>query len=323
MIDDVSMFDDDMPQPSHEPPLLDDLDRLAMSNEDVATLTRSEREKRVNQLHLESHALLDAAIARECTDKGKTVAGVVGLFSGGNDSTVLCHIMLDKLTHLGHANTTIGVEETREFVRATASQWGVPLLEYAPPRESDHYESLVLAHGFPGPGHHYKMFQRLKERGINEIRRQLVTYGHRQRVFFLAGRRRTESKRRASVPEFERIGSAVWVSPMVNWTKLDLNTYRLMAGDVPVNRVTDLIHMSGECLCGSFAHSGELDEISEWFPDVVEEIRRLEAAIADRPDIPEQRKAWGWGADAKDVKPSRSGLMCSSCDARYQQLEFA
>lgn len=320
---DVSMFEDDMAEVSAEPPLLDDLDRLAMSNEEVAALTRKERERRVVELYDESHDLLDAALEREAASKGKNVAGIVGLFSGGNDSTVLCHAMLDRLTHLGHANTTIGIEETRNFVRRIADEWNVPLLEYAPPRERDHYEALVLDRGFPGPAHHYKMFQRLKERGISEIRRTLVKHSRRDRVFFLAGRRRTESQRRASVPEFERIGSAVWVSPMINWTKLDLNTYRLMVGDVPVNRVTDLIHMSGECLCGSFAHAGELDEIGEWFPDVVEEIRRLEAAIADRPDIPDEQKRWGWGAYRGDVKPSKSGLMCSSCDARYQQLEMA
>lgn len=291
--------------------------RLTVADpEGVAALSRPERERRVSLLMEESNLILDYAIQLMITDEGKQVAGIVGLFSGGNDSTVLCHLMRDRLTHLAHANTTIGIEQTRQFVRDTAAAWGKPLLEFKPPRLSDHYSSLVLERGFPGPAQHFKMYQRLKERPLRQVRRSLVT-DRSQRVVFVAGRRRTESARRANVPAMEREGSVVFASPMVNWTKLDLNTYRLMH-QVPINEVTDLIHMSGECLCGAFAHAGELDEIAEWFPEVAAEIGRLEEAIAERQDIPEERRRWGWGA-YREVKASKVGALCSSCDARWQQ----
>lgn len=295
--------------------------RLAADPEGVAILTASQRERRVELLLEESNMIVDYAIENLVHKGNKTLSGIVGLFSGGNDSTTLCHSMLNRITHLAHANTTIGIEQTRQFVRDTAHAWGLPLLEFEPPRERDRYRALVLDQGFPGPGHHYKMFQRLKERALMEVRRALVQ-DRSQRVVFLAGRRRTESKRRTTIVEMERRGSIVWVSPMVNWTKLDLNTYRLMAGDVPANYVSDLIHMSGECLCGSFAHAGELEEIEMWFPDVVAEIRKMEEEIADRPDIPEQRKKWGWGASAKSKKASKVGMLCSSCDSRWHQEEI-
>lgn len=288
-----------------------DLSRLAIA--DVSGFSQADREHRVRQLMAESHALLDEALDLEA---GKSVAGIVGLFSGGNDSTVLCHLMLDRITHLAHANTTIGIEQTRQYVRDTARLWGKPLLEFKPPRQSDWYESLVLEQGFPGPGHHFKMYQRLKERGLREVRRTLVRHPRTERVFFLAGRRRTESQRRANVVEFERVGSVVWVSPLVNWTKLDLNTYRAMHPEVPVNMVSDLLHMSGECLCGSFAHPGELDEINMWFPDTVREIRRLESRIAERDNIPAQRKTWGWGSTSRARAKEKSGPLCSSCEDR-------
>ena len=291
--------------------------RLAADPDGVARLDRSQRERRVELLIDESQMILDYAINQHVDEAGKKLAGIVGLFSGGNDSTLLCHVMLPRITHLAHANTTIGVEQTRQYVRDTSAMWGKPLLEFKPARESDHYRALVLDQGFPGPGHHFKMYQRLKERSLRQVRKALVQ-DRSERVVFLAGRRRTESQRRANVPMMEREGSVVWVSPMVNWTKLDMNTYRLMKGDVPVNHVTDLLHMSGECLCGSFAHAGELDEIAMWFPDVAEEIRSLEAEIADRPDIPEKRKKWGWGAGA-NVKASKVGALCSSCDSRWVQ----
>ena len=293
---------------------MNDLFGTPVASIDVARMTRSQREARVLSLIDESRDILSDAIERHVWNDGRMVAGVVVLFSGGNDSTTLAHLFRKDATHAAHANTTIGIEQTRDFVRNTCEEWGLDLIERKPPRESDHYASLVLDQGFPGPGHHFKMYQRLKERALEQVRRELVTNPYRERVVFIAGRRRSESQRRADIPASERNRSTVWVSPLVNWTKLDLNTYRVMHDDVPVNEVSDLIHMSGECLCGSFAKENEREEISAWFPEVFDEISALERAIADRDDIPEHRKTWGWGATARDVKPSKVGALCSSCD---------
>lgn len=293
----------------------------------IARLTRPEREARVRDLIRESRDILSRAIDRHVLRDNREVCAIVALFSGGNDSTVLAHLFKDTATHAGHANTTIGIEKTRDFVRNVCEEWGLPLLERTSKSERDSYRALVLDQGFPGPGHHFKMFQRLKERAIEQMQRELVENPYRQRVIFLAGRRRSESQRRRGIPEAERNRSKVWVSPLVNWTKLDLTTYRTMqaaAGDpVPVNEVSDLIHMSGECLCGSFASPGEREEVSYWFPEVFEEIAALEAEIADRPDIKPHLKKWGWGADsdvlkASKTKASRVGALCSSCDDRFQ-----
>jgi 3'-phosphoadenosine 5'-phosphosulfate sulfotransferase (PAPS reductase)/FAD synthetase len=298
----------------------------ALVSADVAVLTRPEREARVTRLIAESYGILDRAIEEHVPMGKRTVAGIVVLFSGGNDSTVLAHLFKDVATHAAHANTTIGIEQTREFVRNTCEEWGLPLLERTSKSERDSYRNLVLDQGFPGPGHHFKMYQRLKERALEQVQRELVLDPYKQRVVFLAGRRRAESQRRANVVEAERNRSKVWVSPLVNWTKLDLNTYRLMQGDVPVNEVSDLIHMSGECLCGSFASAGERDEVSHWFPEVFEEIAALEAEIADRDDIPAHRRTWGWGADPAVIAATRTkaGALCSSCDERFQMtFDFA
>ena len=307
-------------------------DPLAMSNEDVARLTRSQRERRVGRLVVQSRQMLLDAVRQHVTDDGRKVAATVVLFSGGNDSTTLAHLFRREVDYAAHANTTIGIEETRDFVRNTCEEWGLPLIERKPPQESDHYRSLVLERGFskkgerlggfPGPAMHFKMFARLKERALEQIQRELVTNPRKERVVFVAGRRRDESARRNAIPAMERKGSRVYVSPLVNWTKADLNTYRLVAGDVPTNRVSDLIHMSGECLCGSFAHPGEREEVGYWFPEFLAEIEELERLLADRDDIPEHRKTWGWGADpakkALDGKASRTGILCSSCDDRSQ-----
>jgi 3'-phosphoadenosine 5'-phosphosulfate sulfotransferase (PAPS reductase)/FAD synthetase len=290
------------------------IELTTLDSEQVARLTKGQREERVLHLVHQSQAILTAAIEQHVQSDGRRLAATVLLFSGGNDSTVLAHMFRSVATHAAHANTTIGIEQTREFVRRTCQEWGLPLLERMPPREADRYPALVREQGFPGPGHHFKMYQRLKERALEQVRRELVGNPYRERIVFLAGRRRSESQRRQRVPASERRGSTVWVSPLVNWTKMDLTTYRLLMGDVPVNEVSDLVHMSGECCCGSFAKDGEREELAFWFPDLITQIEDLERELADRDDIPVHRRTWGWGARMREgVERSTVGPLCSSC----------
>lgn len=310
-----------------------DLTELAMAPEAVAGLTRPQREARVERLVAESHLILDAAEKYLVAADGRTLAGVVGMFSGGNDSTTVMHVFRRRLTHAGMANTKVGVEQTRQYVRDVCSAWSLPLVEKTAPREGDSYVAHVLEHGFPGRGKHPLIYQRIKQRAFRAIRAELVDPhggGHRARVILVMGRRRTESEKRHDVPELEREGATVYASPIVNWTKLDLNTYRLMAGDVPTNYVSEFIHMSGECLCGCYAQLQEREMIGQWFPEAFgspEEpgtIAWLEEQIRDRDDIKPWAKTWGWSADQalndqSRVKSARkakrpAGFMCETCD---------
>jgi 3'-phosphoadenosine 5'-phosphosulfate sulfotransferase (PAPS reductase)/FAD synthetase len=164
------------------------------------------------------------------------------------------------------------------------------------------------------------MYQRLKERQLEQVRREFVKNPRRERIMYIAGRRRSESKRRQNIPLHERRGSMVWASPLAMWTKLDMNTYRLMHRDsdaVPLNEVSELLHMSGECLCGSFAKENELDEIAVWFPEVAEEIRQLEREVqaAGHPE-PFCR----WGNRAPGEPPDKTGMLCTSCDLNQGSL---
>ncbi|MDP9611527.1 phosphoadenosine phosphosulfate reductase family protein [Streptomyces demainii] len=300
----------------------------------VSGRSRKADEERIAALTTQAHAILDQAIEREVLADNRTVAGVVILFSGGNDSTTLAHLFKDRATHAAHANTGIGIEQTRQYVRDTCAAWGLPLIEKYPEPGAT-YRDLVLGQckartgpnagtvlwpgGFPGPAAHWMMYQRLKERALEKVRADLVTNPYRERVIFLAGRRAEESGRRkhlAVTGPVERRGSTVWVSPLVGWTKLDLNAYRRVHPDVPRNEVSDVLHMSGECLCGAFAHAGELDEIAEWYPETAAEIRALEAEVLAAGVAAPERCRWGWGAGKE--RPSRVGPLCSSCDSRFQ-----
>lgn len=271
----------------------------------IAALSPDERQERVKYLVKQSQQIYADTLALAGP---KTIKGSVLLFSGGNDSTVLGHLFKDTATHAMHANTGIGIEETRQFVRDTCKAWDLPLLEKHPPA-GDTYRELVLDQGFPGPGHHYKMYQRLKERCMDQVRRDLVKNGRRECVVFIAGRRRAESARRKDIPLSERKKTILWASPLAMWTKLDLATYRTMHDDVPENRVSGLINMSGECLCGAFAHRGELDELGHHFPKIRAEIEALEQEVR-AAGHQEPFCTWGHGKG----KPSgKTGPMCTAC----------
>lgn len=269
----------------------------------VAALSDHDRALRVRNLTRQAHDILDDALAQHLGTR--RLAAVVLLYSGGNDSTTLGHIMRHRATHAIHANTGIGIEETRQFVRDTCAAWGLPLIEKHPPTP---YRDLVIERGFPGPAMHWKMYTRLKERCLEQARNDLIGNPRRERIVFLAGRRRAESERRAHIPIHERRKSIVWVSPIAMWTKLDLGTYATLH-DVPRNPVSGVLHMSGECLCGAFAHPGELDEIGYWYPHVRAHIEALEADVR-AAGHPEPFCRWGHGQGAPSEKV---GALCSSC----------
>jgi 3'-phosphoadenosine 5'-phosphosulfate sulfotransferase (PAPS reductase)/FAD synthetase len=274
----------------------------------VADLTFAERMERLGHLMDSAQKVVDEALAVHLDDK--RLAATCTLYSGGSDSTVLLHLMRDRSDYAIHANTGIGVEQTREFVRDTCRLYGVDLIEKHAP---DSYRDLVLKNGFPGPPMHARMYQRLKERPLMQAKRQLVKDGRTERVLFLAGRRRAESARRRQVPAHERRGAIIWASPLVNWTVLDLSMYK-REFEVPSSDASQHMHMSGECLCGAFAKPGELDEIAFWFPQVAASIRALESeAVAS--GIPEPFCRWGHGQG----KPKAAGPMCDSCELRFDE----
>lgn len=282
----------------------------------IAALSTQDRQRRVTALIAQARDITHQAIVAH--SGGKEIGAVCILWSGGKDSTTLAHLVRDQATHVIHANTGIGIEETRQFVRDQAAAWGLALVERHPPAGCS-YRELVLDQGFPGPSQHYKMYQRLKERTLDAVRRDIIGNVYRRRLIYFAGRRRQESVRRAEIPLHERDGSAIWISPLANWTALDINTYHTMFPDIPRNLVTDLLHMSGECLCGAFAKKGELDMIREWYPDTADDIDRLEHDVR-AAGHPEPVCRWGWGAyrTPRDRGPrslQKAGRLCSSCTA--------
>lgn len=234
---------------------------------------------------------------------------VFGLFSGGHDSLCACHIASQHPAFSGcvHINTGIGIEETREFVRDTCRQFDWPLKEYHPPMT---YEELVIERGFPGPAMHWKMYQRLKERCLRQLRREHGT--PRQKIAFISGRRRQESDRRMANcnDAIEMDGRTIWINPIIEWNANDKHRY-IAEHSLPKNPVVEKLCMSGECLCGAFAKPGELDEIRFWYPRAAAEIDR----IAEKVKAAGMHHVWGTRPPKDDPGQELMPFLplCTSC----------
>lgn len=96
-------------------------------------------------------------------------------------------------------------------------------------------------------------------------------------------------------------------------------TYRRVYGDVPLNDVSANIHMSGECLCGAYAHSGELEEIEEWYPAFVAYIRDLEHRVQEAGVGDEAHRTWGWDKNKPREHHKAAGL-CGTCRSRSEAM---
>lgn len=234
------------------------------------------------------------------------------LFSGGHDSLVSTHYAMshDEADEVVHVNTGIGIEQTREFVRETCERQGWPLVELHPPIS---YDEIVHAEGFPGPAAHRFMYVRLKEKPLRELIRSRRVRGG-QRATLVTGARTSESSRRMGhVKPMVRDEKNPWdwFAPIHDWSKPDCNDYIERHDGLRRNEVTDLLHMSGECLCGSFARPGELDEIATWFPETASRIHKLEVAVRDSG-----HPACRWGIRPPNVHRSQMQLpMCIDCEA--------
>jgi 3'-phosphoadenosine 5'-phosphosulfate sulfotransferase (PAPS reductase)/FAD synthetase len=242
-------------------------------------------------------------IMREAIEEHNPVAIFAG-FSGGNDSIVVTHFACEEFGAVAiHANTMIGVEKSREHARKTAAKYGWQFLEKqsiakGPPKKrkdgsvfdpailptgkwqdgNTAYEEFVFNFGMPGPGQHPRMYQILKERIFEAFRREAKSSGSRKdKVMFVSGVRHDESAIRAGYKEtVKKVGSSIWVQPFYWQTKLDFELYRQEFG-LPRNPVTDVIGISGECLCGTMGTRSELDLIEKVEPQARHYIEKLES----------------------------------------------
>lgn len=220
---------------------------------------------------------IDSKIKRSVETLGEAIeqekaTKIFALFSGGDDSLASLRIAMEhpRFHAAVHCNTGVGIEATREYVRQTCKDLGCPLIEYCAKDnvkadgspDPQVYEEMVLSYGFPGPTKfgHGKMYNRLKERGLNRLLRE-HTDG-KERIILASGCRSEESTRRmGTTKRINRDGRRVWVNHIHDYSKQGTYDVRKRFS-LPRNPVSKLICKSGECLCGGFGNEGELEELT-------------------------------------------------------------
>lgn len=253
------------------------------------------------------------------------------LFSGGHDSLCSTALAAKQPLFRGvvHLNTGIGIEQTREFVRETCRSQGWPLTELHAPE--GRYEEMVLTRGgFPyGEQSHNSMLFYLKQQPLSRWVREVIRRedeaekgkGRKGKVGLVTGIRKQESVRRMgagiSIP-IRRDGRKTWISPILDWSGIDCG--RFMSDEsLARNPVVDLLHRSGECLCGALARPEEIHDIARWFPDTARRINDLEHECERRGIV---ASVWA-GRDARKLAVGQMQMfskaelapLCTSCEA--------
>jgi phosphoadenosine phosphosulfate reductase len=195
---------------------------------------------------------------------------------------------------------------------------------YGVRRDNDDYEKLVRKMGFPGPSMHWIMYLALKHKPIKNF----VEYFHDEddEVAFVSGVRQKESDRRAENMSddglSENWGECTVVSPIAEWSESDVTTYR-QDRNLPSNPVSDILGMSGECLCGAFGSRDEFEELKKWgFSDTAKQIEQLEMELfngqVSKGYVAEEYALWGHG-NTQQINEYRGEetpqmLLCADCD---------
>lgn len=252
--------------------------------------------------------------------KEENPSHVFALFSGGHDSLCATHVAstLPHFTGVAHIDTGTGIPATTEFVRRVCRTRGWPLLELRPDGKT--YEQLVMEKGFPyGLKSHNTMYYWLKQRQVRRLVRE-HKQNRKDRIGLVTGVRVNESVRRMgrgiSVP-VRREGAQLWLNPILEWDEHDKNAY-MEQHELPRNMVVDLLHRSGECLCGALARREEMRDLIDWYPEIAAGIQDLERR-AEAAGHRECRWASKMRSDA-DVERVLADPMplCATCEARYE-----
>lgn len=266
------------------------------------------------------------SIFDEAYDKYKP-SHVFIMFSGGKDSVVAAHLFKDdpRINAAVHLDTGIKVPEVETHAQAVCDHFGLKLLIY---RASDNqrpegnpepmdYDNMVIKHGFPGPSQHVIMYRYLKERSIRRLAKDHKVK-FRDNIMLISGVRKAESKNRmAYAQEVQKVKSQVWVAPLLNWEDEDMKLYRVNY-DLPISPVSKKLGMSGECLCGAYAHKGELERLRYHYPDVAKRLDDL------------KKKAgcpWHWdehppkGLSREERYKVDFMPLCTGCISRSNQIK--
>lgn len=218
------------------------------------------------------------------------------LCSGGKDSMSIGHWVLDNYPEqfkgFMHIKTNIGIKQTTDWLVEYCEKMGWPL-EVVEPNPPDAFDQFVLKFGFPGPGAHSMIMGRLKYSTMRRFAFENST--RKDNHALISGIRAFESNRRAARYKgaIQRDGRLWFAAPF--FKKSDEWVYKyLLTHGLKRTPVHDILGMSGECECGSFAGYGERERIKLLDPGLMEHIEYLEDQV-QLHGTPMAKKFPKWG----------------------------
>jgi len=253
---------------------------------------------------------------------------IVIMFSGGHDSLAAYHVaraLNVPVTHFMHGVTGTGIRQTTAYARRMGEQSGLTYLEA---NAGDAYEQYVLRKGFFGIGNlaHEYAYHILKHKHFRAMISQKIRHRkHGRNVLLINGARKQESPKRKqtiAVP-IRAAGPNIWVNIINDWSAVERNDF---LSEYERNPVCDILHRSGECLCGctQWPYQETRREVSDWFPEWGRWLDDLEKRVR------QCGFEWNWGEDIpqhlKDKKKLQKQVadgqlwlpMCQDCVAQSE-----
>lgn len=218
------------------------------------------------------------------------------LCSGGKDSISIVNWIAEnypeKFKGVMHIKTNIGVKKTTDWLIEYCEEmgWDLTVREPNPPNV---YDELVLKYGFPGAGAHTIVMRKLKY-----ITMRTFAFENEDRKYnhaLVSGIRAFESSRRMQNYKgaIQRDGHLWFVAPFFKKTDEWVYSYLLKNG-LKRTPIHDILGMSGECECGSFASYGERERLKLLDPALMEHIEYLEDQIQlHGTDLAKKHPHWG------------------------------
>lgn len=240
---------------------------------------------------------------------------IVMMFSGGDDSLTAYHVAKTlgiPITHFMHGVTNTGITETTDFARQVGEQSG---LKYLEANAGNAFADYVLRKGFFGIGEiaHENAYHILKnQRFVSTLSQHIRNKKRNRNILLLTGARKQESNRRKlmTMNPVRPDGPNIWVSMINDWTKLECLEF--LDGHKR-NPVTEILHRSGECLCGTMQSLETRREVSYWFPYWGKWLDDLEQ------DACKRGFCWKWG---EDLPPKIKAKKAREKAIRNGQLEW-
>lgn len=232
-------------------------------------------------------------------------AEMIGLFSGGKDSLVVCHKLWKegKLKEVLYCRTGVGLNE--EYVKSMCKRfgWKLNIVEPAP---HETYEKFVERFSFPHQGIHSTIMGFLKWHPMRKWQREQKKLG--RKIIFISGRRKKESKRRMKMKSNKEMltmdGMTFW-SYIFNMRTVEVWDY-LKENNLQRSPTYETMHLSGDCMCAAFSTRGESDWLSVFHPEMAARFKALEDKYGGK---------WGNQISLTDMQNQTKldDLICSEC----------